>query len=78
MKKKILMSAIVGALFAVTGCVAGPVVDKRAPGELGEKTYQIQVRNDRTPGGQRVWVTVSEDVWERCDMGESQYPDCAD
>jgi hypothetical protein len=36
------------------------------------------VRNDRTPGGQRVWVTVSEDVWERCDMGESQYPDCAD
>jgi hypothetical protein len=68
----------VGALFGVTGCVAGPVVDKRAPGELGDKTYQLQVENEHAPGDPTVWVTVTEDVWEQCGMGESMYPDCAD
>lgn len=71
------MSAVIGALFAVTGCVSGPVVDKQAPGEPGEKTYQLQV-DDRRPGNRTVWVTVTKDVWERCTMGTSWYPDCAD
>lgn len=65
-----------GVLFAVTGCVSGPVVDKRAPGYPGEKTFQIQVEDDRIVGDDKVWITVPEDIWERCGIDE-QYEDCS-
>lgn len=77
MKKFIAVAGIVGAIFAVTGCAAGPVVnDKRAPGNPGHKTFQIQIRETSPVGPDEVWVSVPERVWDRCRLGEL-YRRCA-
>lgn len=71
-------AATIGVFFLLTGCgVSGQVTNKRAPGWPGEKTFQIQV-DDQRPGVGKVWVTVPEDVWERCSMVPADsYPACA-
>lgn len=76
MKKILTSAAVVGALFVVTGCVSGEVNDKRAPGYPGEKTYQIQLDNDKPVGPDKLWVTVPEKVWEQCHIGERYPEDC--
>lgn len=74
--KKILKGAvIVGVLFAVTSCVAGPVNDKRAPGELGHKTFQLEVDDHSPLAPDELWITVTERQWDDCGMGE-RYPAC--
>lgn len=63
------------ALFALTGCVSGEITNKRAPGRLGEeRVFQIEVDDSVFS---RQWVTVTEDVWDRCNMYE-QYPACVE
>lgn len=69
-------AAIVGVLFAVSGCAAGSVEDKRAPGIPGEKTFQVRVKGDRIVGPDEVWITVPEDVWDKCVVGQP-YRRCA-
>ena len=68
-------AAIVGAIFVLSGCVAGPVSDKRAPGMPGEKTFQILVDDKHLISPGRVWVRVPERVWDRCDL-DDPYPSC--
>lgn len=76
MKKIIQGAALAGALFVLTGCVAGTVEDKRAPGMPGEKMFQIEINRDQFIGPKRVWVTVPEEEWDTCDI-DTEYPDCA-
>lgn len=77
MKKIFQGAALAGALLVLTGCAAGTVQDKRAPGIPGEKTFQLQIENDRPVGPASIWVTVPERAWDRCDP-EDKYPDCAE
>lgn len=76
MKKFIVGAIVIGAFFAVSGCVSGQVQDKRAPGVPGRKTFQIQVRDPRVVGPYDTWVTVPERVWDKCDV-DASYPACA-
>jgi hypothetical protein len=76
MKKIMMGAAMIGVLFAVSGCVAGPVLDKRAPGDPGSKVFQIQVEDETPVGPNEVWVTVTERVWDTCRI-EQPYPECA-
>jgi hypothetical protein len=71
MKILIRATALVGAVLLLTGCASGEVTDKRAPGQPGEKVFQLRI--DGTLPDH--WVTVSENVWEACSMYE-QYPGC--
>lgn len=68
---KIFRTSVValGALFLLSGCGTGPLIDKRAPGTPGEKTFQIQIREVRITGPRHVWITVPERVWDGCDPG---------
>lgn len=71
MKKILIGAALVGALLLLIGADSGRVVDKRAPGEPGEKVFQLHVDgafSDR-------WVTVTEKQWDTCSM-YAQYPQC--
>jgi hypothetical protein len=71
-------AVLVGVLFCVSSCGAsGPVTDKRAIGTAGQKTFQIQVKDDSVIGPDKVWVTVTEPVWDKCHLFEDQYPACA-
>jgi hypothetical protein len=47
----------------------GTVTDKRAPGPLGDKTFQIQIDSHQ-------WWSVSERAWTSCGLG-MVYPSCA-
>jgi hypothetical protein len=77
-KMKTIIKGVVtiGALSLLTGCASGKVYDKRAPGDLGHKTYQLQLvdRGVLEPGD--LWVTVTEKQWDDCGMDE-RYPKCA-
>jgi hypothetical protein len=64
-------AALVGAVLLSAGCASGTVIDKRAPGQPGEKVFQLRV--DGTLPSR--WVTVSERTWEMCPMFD-EYPDC--
>jgi nitrogen fixation-related uncharacterized protein len=75
MKKIVQGAIIVGAFFVLAGCASGQVDDKRAPGMPGKKTYQILVDNDQPYGPDKYWITVTEDVWTKCRLGD-RYEDC--
>lgn len=77
MKKTVTGAVIVCAVITLTGCAAGQVTDKRAPGYPGEKTYQIEIENSRPIGPDRLWITVSREVWWSCRIQVDEYPDCA-
>jgi hypothetical protein len=70
-KMKIFRTSVValGALFLLSGCGTGPLIDKRAPGVPGEKKFQIQIEESHLTGPRRVWITVTERVWDKCDPG---------
>lgn len=78
MKKITLGAVLFGALFLISGCgsVSGQVADKRAIGDPGRKTFQIQVEDEQAIGQHTVWVTVPERVWDRCHL-DARYPACA-
>lgn len=72
MKNIVRDAAMVGVFLLLTGCASGEVVDKRAVGEPGEKTFQLRI-DGALPDH---WVTVSDQIWDACSMYES-YPACA-
>lgn len=59
---------IAAMLVLLTACARGPVVNKRAPGELGDKTYEILIKD--------TWIQVPEQVWDDCSLDEP-YPECS-
>ena len=75
MKKYLRGAAFVSALFVVTGCASGVVSDKRALGYPGEKTFQIQVENDKPFGPDSWWITVTRKSWGACGLNEV-WPEC--
>ncbi len=76
MKKIIRGAAIVGALFVcLTGCGSEIVEDKRALGQPGKKVFQVLVTERGIHGPQGVWITVTENQWDRCDLRET-YREC--
>lgn len=70
MKKILQGAALVGALFVLSGCASGPVIDKRAPGVPGDKKFQVLVDNDAPVGPDKLWVTVTEQQWDECRLDE--------
>lgn len=75
MKSLLACAVVVGVLFVALPRLSGPVLDKRAPGDPGEKTFQIQVKYELPVHPEEEWVTVSERAWDSCNIGES-YPGC--
>lgn len=71
MKIVVLGAAIVGVFLLYMGATTGTVADKRAPGQPGDKVFQLQVDGPLLTR----WVTVSDRNWDRCSMYEP-YPDC--
>lgn len=67
MKNFIRIATLASLPALLTACADAPVENKRAPGEPGEKTYQIQV-------GRR-WIDVTERDWDHCEMFEP-FPAC--
>lgn len=76
--KKTFRGASFCALFLLlSACVSGPVQNKRAPGDLGHKTYQLRI-DDRNPlAPKEFWIVVTKDQWEHCQI-EEKYPECRD
>lgn len=71
MKKILTGVAIGGAILLSLTVTDGTVIDKRAPGEPGDKVFQLRVDGlllDR-------WVTVTEKQWDDCGLYAS-YRDC--
>jgi hypothetical protein len=75
MKKYVRGVVAIGVFFVVTGCASGVVSDKRAPGSPGEKTFQIQVENNKPFGPDRWWITVNRDGWRACWI-DDVWPEC--
>lgn len=75
--KKIFKGVVtIGALLLLSGCAAGPVADKRAPGMPGHKTFQLRIDDPNVLAPDDLWVTVTEDQWDHCGLDE-RYPACA-
>lgn len=66
---KIITVVMIAALLVLlTACARGPVVNKRAPGEPGNKTYEILIKD--------TWIQVPEQVWDNCSL-DDPYPACS-
>lgn len=77
MMKILLAGAVViGVLFVALSHTSGSVEDKRALGDPGSKTFQIQVVYEAPVQPYETWVTVSESAWDRCRI-DAPYPACA-
>lgn len=72
MKKICRDAVLLGVFLLLTGCASGTVTDKRAPGQPGDKVFQLHV-DGALPGR---WVTVTEKEWDRCSL-DSAWPSCA-
>ena len=69
--KKILLGAVfIGAFFVVMGSVQSTVLDKRAPGVAGDKTYQVLISTPFLGVHGGLWVPVTEGQWDRCEVGD--------
>jgi hypothetical protein len=74
--KNICKGAVIGALFVfLTGCASGMVENKRAAGPSGHKTYQLRIDDKNPLAPEELWITVTREQWEACQM-EERYPDC--
>lgn len=67
MKNCIKIALIAATALLLTACTSGTVENKRAPGYIGEKTYEVYVDG--------YWLNVTSTGWDNCEMGE-QYPAC--
>lgn len=67
MMKNFIRITAIAALTLLTACTQGPIENKRAPGEPGNKIYLVEV--------DKRWIEVSEGDWDRCEIFE-KYPAC--
>lgn len=74
--KRICRGAILGVLFTcLTACVSGQVENKRVGGPLDDKQYQLQIKDRNPLAPTELWITVSSEIWNRCQI-EERYPEC--